>query len=317
MKKLCLSIAILTAVSANAQTMTTVKVALDWYINPDHAPLLVAQADGYFAKQGLNVEFIEPNNTSSARDLVLSHQADIGVDYQPETLIAISQGMPVKVFANLIPVPLSCMGVLASSSINSLSDLKGKTIAYSGDPLEADLIKTELQHNHVDPSTVKLISVNMSLTQVLMSNKVDAVNGFMRNVEPIELKQQGINTRLFYPENNDIPSYAELVLFTNANNINKATLQKFMLAVNEGEQELEAHPTIAWQKVEKAYPQDLASSKAIAQTNAIIWQASLPYFRDQMTHISTQNYQAYNQFLLSNKLIQKPILLNQYWLLLK
>ena len=35
-------------------------VMLDWFINPDHAPLIVAQEKGLFAAQGLAVELISP-----------------------------------------------------------------------------------------------------------------------------------------------------------------------------------------------------------------------------------------------------------------
>jgi putative hydroxymethylpyrimidine transport system substrate-binding protein len=293
---------------------TTVKVALDWYINPDHAPLLVAQTYGYFAAQGLNVEFIEPTSTTSARNLVLTHQADIGIDYQPETLLAINQGMPIKVFANLIPTPLQCMAVLVESPIENIADLRGKTLGYSGNPLEASLINTELKHAGIDPNSVQLVAVNMNLSQVLLSGKVAAVNGLMRNVEPIALKEQGITTRLFYPERNGVPTYAELVLITDPSTVNKATLQKFMNALNQGVVTLKAHPLDAWNKVAAAYPQELASSQAIASVNELIWIATFSYFTKEMTQISVSDYQAYNNFLLKNGLIKQAIPLSQYWL---
>ena len=38
-----------------------ITVLLDWFVNPDHAPLFVAQEKGYFKDQGLEVEFIAPD----------------------------------------------------------------------------------------------------------------------------------------------------------------------------------------------------------------------------------------------------------------
>ena len=35
-------------------------VLLDWFVNPDHGPLIIAQEKGYFADQGLEVEIIAP-----------------------------------------------------------------------------------------------------------------------------------------------------------------------------------------------------------------------------------------------------------------
>lgn len=313
MLKKFLATLLVTAVTFVYATTTQVKVALDWYINPDHAPLLVAKTYGYFAKQGLDVEFIQPSNTTDARNLVLTHQADIGIDYEPEMLLAINQGMPLKVFANLIPTPLSCIAVLQESSITRMKDFQNQSIAYSGDPLEAALINAELTHAGVNPNTVTLVPVNMDLTQVLLSKKVTAVDGFMRNVEPVELKQQGIATTLFYPEDNGVPTYAELVLIADPKHIDAATLRKFMAALNEGVATLKAHPVDAWNKVEAAYPQELASSKNIESENALIWLASLPYFTDAMTTLSVSNYQAYNAFLIKNNLIKQPIALSRYW----
>jgi putative hydroxymethylpyrimidine transport system substrate-binding protein len=292
---------------------TNVKVALDWYINPDHAPLLVAASYGYFAEQGLNVEFIQPTNTSSARNLVLTHQADIGIDYQPEMMLAISQGMPLKVFANLIPTPLSCMASLAGGPISTMGDFKGKSIAYSGDPLDAALINTTLKTAGVDPKSVTLVPVNMDLTQVLLSKKVDAVNGFMRNVEPVQLKAEGVQTNVFYPEQYGVPQYAELVLITDPSHMDPATLQKFMKALNEGVVTLRAHPIDAWNKVKAAYPQELSSSKTIESQNSLIWLASYSEFTTKMTSISGSEYQAYNAFLLKNGLIKALLPLDQYW----
>ena len=45
------------APSASAEKLT---VLLDWFANPDHAPLYVAQGLGYFADAGLEVELIAP-----------------------------------------------------------------------------------------------------------------------------------------------------------------------------------------------------------------------------------------------------------------
>ena len=33
-------------------------ILLDWFVNPDHAPLIVAKEKGFFAKHDLDVELI-------------------------------------------------------------------------------------------------------------------------------------------------------------------------------------------------------------------------------------------------------------------
>lgn len=77
MKKfLLLSVLILFSSSAQAEKMT---VLLDWFINPDHAPLFVAQEKGFFKARGLDVEFVAPSNPNDPPKLVAAGKADLAV----------------------------------------------------------------------------------------------------------------------------------------------------------------------------------------------------------------------------------------------
>ena len=48
------------------------KVMLDWFINPDHGPLYVAEERGYFKDAGLEVVFCLLYTSPSPRDTLLS-----------------------------------------------------------------------------------------------------------------------------------------------------------------------------------------------------------------------------------------------------
>ena len=48
---LLLALALLTATPAVAQEKLT--LMLDWFVNPDHAPIIVADQLGYFSERGL------------------------------------------------------------------------------------------------------------------------------------------------------------------------------------------------------------------------------------------------------------------------
>ena len=52
-------------------------VLLDWFTNPDHAPLYVAQGLGYFTDAGLDVELIAPADPNDPPKLVAAGKADI------------------------------------------------------------------------------------------------------------------------------------------------------------------------------------------------------------------------------------------------
>ncbi|MGB2534602.1 MAG: ABC transporter substrate-binding protein, partial [Candidatus Puniceispirillum sp.] len=59
-------------------------VLLDWFVNPDHGPLIIAQENGYFADAGLEVEIVAPADPSAPPKLVAAGQADLAVSYQPQ-----------------------------------------------------------------------------------------------------------------------------------------------------------------------------------------------------------------------------------------
>ncbi len=276
--------------------LTPVSLALDWYINPDHAPILAAEQQGYFKLNGLNVSLIEPTQTSEVRNLVAAHQATFGIDYEPETLIAIHKGLPIQMEGNLVPVPLSCIAVLSSSSIQTLKDLMGKTLGYSGDPTEKEFLEVELQHAGLNPDKVTFLPIQMDLTQALLSHTVDAVNGMMRNVEPIMLASRGIKTRLFYPEQNGIPPYSELVFIGHTGTDPKITAA-FLNAVGEGAAYVKAHPETSWENAAQAYPGSLATSKQISTENQAIWLASVPYFTTDPASIDQKAVATFKTFL--------------------
>ena len=56
--RLILLILLLTANNLGAQEKMT--LLLDWFINPDHGPIIIAQEKGYFSDQNLEVEIIAP-----------------------------------------------------------------------------------------------------------------------------------------------------------------------------------------------------------------------------------------------------------------
>ena len=280
--------------------LTKVNLALDWYINPDHAPILAAETQGYFKQNGLAVHLIEPSQNATARNLVVVGDATIGLDYEPEMLLAIHKGMPIKKIGTLIPVPLSCIAVLQSSGVKSLKDLKGKSIGYSGNALEAKVLKTELQHAGLNPQEVTLVPIHMDLTQALLSKTVVAVSGMMRNVEPVMLKMRGVNTRLFYPEQNGVPPHSELV-FIAKKNIDPKITAAFLKSIQEGVAYVKAHPEQSWQAAESAYHDDLATSKTIANANHAIWLVTIPYFANNPSERLVSQEQSYQKFMLNQQ----------------
>ena len=58
---------------------TTIKLGLEWFLNPDHLPLVVALREGYFADAGLDVQLIAPADHWEAEEEILAGRLDVAV----------------------------------------------------------------------------------------------------------------------------------------------------------------------------------------------------------------------------------------------
>ena len=92
MKKLLMSAACLVAAASMAQA-EKLTVLLDWFVNPDHGTLYVAEELGYFADAGLEVEMIEPTDPSQPPLLVGAGRADLAVSYQPQLHLLVEEAI--------------------------------------------------------------------------------------------------------------------------------------------------------------------------------------------------------------------------------
>ena len=182
-----------------------VKVLLDWYVNPDHAPIIIAREKGFFAEQGLDVEIIAPADPADPPKLVAAGQADIGVTYQPQLHLLVDEGLPLLRVGTLVTAPLNCLLVRDDGSAKTLADLKGKKIGYSLAGFEQALLTAMLGTAGMTLSDVDLVNVNWSISPSLMSKQVDAVIGAFRNFELTQMELAGVKGRCFYPEEFGVP----------------------------------------------------------------------------------------------------------------
>ena len=114
-------------------------VALDFYVNPDHAGLFTALERGYFDEAGLEVETQVPSDPSAPIRQVAAGRADLAISYEPEVLLAREQGLPVIAVAALVAQPLTSLISLPRGRDRAVADLRGKTIADRRHPVPGRL----------------------------------------------------------------------------------------------------------------------------------------------------------------------------------
>ncbi len=247
-------------------------VILDWFVNPDHAPLFVAQQQGFYKKFGISVNFIPPTDPSDPPKLVALKKADIGITYGLQFQREIAEGLPLKQIGTLIPMPLDCVVVLKNSAIKTPADLKGKNIGYSSNSSNHEMLGIILKKYNLTLKDVHLINVHYNLAQALLSKKVDAIAGAMRNFEPIEIQLTGQKTRVFYPEDYGMTPYSELILIVNKDKVNDPKIKAFLKALRYGTIYLVNHPNASWKIFAKNHPE------LNNEINKRAWFATIPRF---------------------------------------
>lgn len=295
MKKLITAIAMLAAAPAWAQDKMT--VLLDWFVNPDHGPIIVAQENGYFADQGLEVEIVPPADPSAPPRLVAAGQADLAVSYQPNLHLQIHEGLPLKRVGTLVATPLNCLLVLKDGPIKSPADLKGKKIGFSVAGVEEAVLTSVLGKYDVSLDDVEMINVNFSLGPSVMSGQVDAVIGAYRNFELNQMDIEGEPGHCFYIEEEGVPAYDELIYVANPETMDTDKVARFLAATEKATQYIVNNPEKSWEIFSGT------STELQDELNARAWVDTLPRFALRPAGLDSGRYARYEAFLNASGMI--------------
>ena len=94
---------------------------------------------------------------------------------------------------------------------------------------------------------IELVNVNWSLSPSLMSGQVDAVIGAFRNFELNQLKIEGVAGRCFYPEEEGVPAYDELIYVANSETLDEGRIARFLAATEKATQYI-VNGAAAWRR---------------------------------------------------------------------
>ena len=282
-------------VSSRADDSLT--VMLDWFVNPDHATLIVAQQAGLFKKAGLVVDLIEPADPNDPPKLVAAKNADLAVSYQPQLHIQVAEELPVIRIATLIATPLNSLVVLKDGPIESLADLKGKKVGFSVGGFEDALLGAILASVDLTMEDVELVNVNFSLSPSLISGQVDAVIGAYRNFELNQMDIVDVPGRAFYPEEFGVPAYDELIVIAHPDNAGNDDIQAFVNVLEQAAQFLVNRPVESWELFIKAYP------RLNDELNKRAWRDTINRFALRPGAVDGHRYTRFAEFLEDRDLI--------------
>ena len=239
MKYLAFLLPLIATPAAAADQMT---ILLDWFVNPDHGPIIVAQQQGFFAAEGLEVTIQPPADPADPPKLLAAGQADLAVSYQPQLHLLVAEGMPVKRVGTLIDNPLNCLLVLADGPVKQIADLKGRKIGFSVGGVEDAVLGSILTGAGLSLDDVELVNVNWSLSPALMAGQVDAVIGAYRNFELNQMLIEGRPGHCFAVEEVGVPIYDELIYLANPATMDAGRTARFLRATAKAAALIAADP---------------------------------------------------------------------------
>ncbi|CAH0529711.1 ABC transporter substrate-binding protein [Vibrio hippocampi] len=284
---------------ASSEAKTELTLMLDWFVNPNHGPIVIAKQRGYFAEQGLKVEIQEPADPSTPAKMVAAGRVDLAVSYQPSLTMDVAAGLPLVRASTLIATPLNTLMVLDNGKHDSLADLKGKKIGIAIAGNEEATIGTMLNQENVAFGDVDIINVGWALSSSLASGKVDAIWGGLRNFETNQLALEGFKAKAFFPEEHGVPTYDELVFVANANQHDKAAIRAFNRALEQATTYIVNHPDESWKQFVSYAPDTLDN-----ELNARAWADTLTRFALRPAAVDLQRYDNYAEFMHKQGIIQ-------------
>jgi putative hydroxymethylpyrimidine transport system substrate-binding protein len=276
---------------APAAATDKITLLLDWFVNPDHGPIIIAEEKGYFKDAGLDVEVIAPADPADPPKLVAAGRAELAISYQPQLHLQVAEGLPLVRVGTLVATPLNCLLVLEDGPVKSIADLRGGKVGFSVAGVEEALLTTILERNGVGLDEIDLVNVNWSLSPSLMSGQVDAVIGAFRNFELNQMDIEGVKGRCFYLEEEGLPAYDELIYIANRDSMNKDVIRRFLQATELATQYIINHPQESWD-IFKSTAKELDD-----ELNKRAWVDTLPRLALRPAALDAGRYVRFEAFL--------------------
>jgi putative hydroxymethylpyrimidine transport system substrate-binding protein len=281
---------VLFAALSPARAADHLTVLLDWFVNPDHAPILVAQQIGAYAAEGLDVTLVAPSDATMPPKLVAAGDGDIALTAEPQFLEQIAAGLPLVRIGVLIDRPLSTLVALQGNGIASLADLRGRRIGYGSGDTEREMVGAMLHTVGLSLADVHMVQIGEQLTVALLAHQVDAVTVY-RNFETLELAAHGAKTIGFDYETHGVPRFEELIFVAKRPKAADTRFARFLRATAKGVAYLRAHLAESWSAFAAAHP-DMDDT-----LDRESWFATLPYFARDPAAADPDGYRRFAAFL--------------------
>ncbi len=225
--------------------LTHIQLPMGYTANVQFAPFYVAVDKGYFAREGIDIQFDYRFETDGMK-LVGAGTLPFAVVSGEQVPLARSQGLPVTYVMQWYQYFPIGVVALSDKNINSPADLIGKSVGLPGF-FGASYIgwRGLLYKANIKESDIKTQDIGFTQVAALQQGKVDAIVGYTNN-EPLQLLAAGLKINVI-----PVSDYVSMVangIVTNDSTIknNPQLVTGFVRALVNGLQDVENNPTEAF-----------------------------------------------------------------------
>lgn len=289
-------------------TMSTLRIALDWTANTNHAPIYVALANGYYAEVGLDVEIITPDTDnytiSPATRLV---RGEVHVALCPsESIISYRlapQRIPLIAVAAMLDKDASSIATLTSSGITRPKELDGKCYASYNARFEDATVRALVR---ADGGKGDLRIVNeprLDTWDYISRGNADATWIFTA-WEGLLAQQSGKQINSFSLTAHEIPYGYSPVFAVRQDTVNADLVRKFLAATAKGAAFTAQQTEKAAGIVEKEVP---PSARGIVSESLGLLVSGGYYRGEAWGMMAPQRWEAWVRWLVNERMLEEGI----------
>lgn len=285
--------------SASPETLIPVTLVLEWFLNPDHLPIVAAKMRGFFREEGLDLSILVPTIPEESLDLVAKGKADFGVGEQTNLIRARDQGQPLISLGPLLAHTVVCLMYLKNGPVRRLEDLRGRRVGWPGLEIDLPILGTMLEAAGLTQADIIPVDVGFALTDALLSGKADAVFGAFRNYEQVEAELRGAAVEFASPTDYHVPDLYQLVVLTSDRMVARqpGVVRGFVRALSRGLAATHEHPDESLGLYLKA------NAMADPTLSSRTFHATLPYFPENLRQ-DPERWKAVRDWLHSRGVIK-------------
>lgn len=287
-------------VESTTEPPTTIRLPMGFVADPQYAPFYVAVERGYFAQEGLALEFDYSFETDGIA-LVGAGELPLAVASGEQVLLARAQGLPVVYVLQWWQRYPIAVTALADAGIRAPADLAGRNVGVPGffGASYVGLVGL-LSANGMTLDDIDANEIGFNQVESLVTGQSEAVVVYINN-EPVQLRQRGETIDVI-----PVADYIDLVangILTNEQTIaeNPELVQRFVNAFMRGLRDTLADPDAAYE-ISKKYVEGLDDSrKGVLEASLPLWEA------EQLGHTRPESWQQTQDILIEMGLLSGPL----------